>query len=155
MQERQRIFDEGYQQALELDLIPEGVEVIDSLDTFKVGVRVGKNDWVYGEFGTREETLAFLTKNPAWFAVDGVYHERSLRVELFATATASGTRLFVPAGGLLSRRLQSGLAFNTSMNGVENVIQTIAHETGHHFHFNHDTKIYNREYRAVKRYRAR
>ena len=40
------------------------------------------------------------------------------------------------------------------MNGVENVLQTIAHETGHHLGFGHDAGMYNREYIAVKTYRS-
>lgn len=155
LDERQVVFEQGLAASRELGLIKEGLTIAARLDTYKVGVRVGEKTWVYGELSSQAETLTFLKKNPAWFAVDGVYLEASGTAQIFATATAPGTRLHVPSGGLLVRRLQSGLSFNTRMIGVENVVQTIAHEGGHHLHFSHDAKIYNREYLAIKRYRAR
>lgn len=56
-------------------------------------------------------------------------------------------------GSMLHSRID-GMGFNIRLSGIENVVQTIAHEVAHHAGFGHgDVSLYNREYVAIKRYR--
>lgn len=47
------------------------------------------------------------------------------------------------------------LSFGLRLSAVENVLQTIAHEVAHHAGLGHaDVSLHNREYSAIKNYRA-
>lgn len=74
---------------------------------------------------------------------------------IYGTATSHSTMLTIPVDGLLSKRIKANLPFSRRLTGIENVIQTIAHEIAHHLGLNHaDVALYDKEYLAVKRYRS-
>lgn len=63
--------------------------------------------------------------------------------------------LNVVANTHLHRHMSAGLSFGLRLSAVENVLQTIAHEVAHHAGLGHaDVSLYNKEYSAIKNYRA-
>ena len=155
VEERQAIFDEGLNAAKAQDLSVDETNITAKLDEIRLGKQSGNGEYEYRSFTSKSDAVKFLKANSDWFAADGVYHG-SGEISIYATATSSGTLLSSPPGSLLSSRFKFGLSFNRRLTGVENVLQTISHETGHFKGLSHsDLSLYDREYLAVKKYRSR
>ncbi|GEM_PF-6095241 len=153
LEERQAIYNEGLEAAKAQDLNVDETNIVAKLDEIKLGRNLGGGRYDYQSFTSKSDAVGFLKANPSWFAADGVYHGGG-NISIYATATSSGTRLANPSGGMLEARYRANLRFNRTLSGVGNVVQTIAHETGHFKGLSHqDISLYNREYLAVKRYR--
>ena len=151
LEERQAIFNEGLDAAKAQNLIVDDVNIAPRLNEINIATRnrlTGGHD--YQQFTSKSDALAFLKANPGSFAADGVYYGNG-NVSIYATAVSSGTRLSV--GSLFASYVNSGNYFGPVLTGVENVIQTITHETGHHLGYSHGNSMYNREFLAIKRYR--
>ena len=154
LEERQAIYNEGLEAAKAQDLNVDQTKITPHLDEIKLGNSVGNGKYEYQSFTSKSAAIAHLKANRTWFAADGVHYGGG-NISIYATATSSGTLLSAPRGSLLATRLKSGLYFNQRLTGVGNIVQTIAHETGHFKGLNHQNiSLYNREYLAIKRYRS-
>ncbi|WP_445357512.1 FG-GAP-like repeat-containing protein [Microbulbifer sp. ANSA002] len=150
LEDRQAVYIEGLKAARNIDKTNIDAANIDlDLETIMLGHRNG-NGWDYQGFSSKSDAIAFLKANPSWGIVDGIHFGGS-SIGIYAGATASGTALRV--GSMLKAYLLSGRSFSTSMTGVENVIQTLAHETGHVADISHGNVMLNREFKAIRQYR--
>ncbi|WP_445365794.1 RHS repeat-associated core domain-containing protein [Microbulbifer sp. ANSA001] len=145
LEERQAIYAEGLEAAQNVD----AANIDADLETIMLGRRSG-NGWDYQGFSTKSDAIAFLEANSSWGIVDGI-HFGGNSIGIYAGATASGTTL--RSGSMLKAYLLSGRTFSTNMTGVENVIQTLAHETGHAAGISHGNAMLNREFKAIRQYR--
>ncbi len=153
--ERKRFFDAGLKEIKRQGLLTNGITVVERLDEILIGKQTPYGGYEY-QSPTKDpqKALGILKANPKWFAADGVYNGKGV-LTIYATATSSGTALAVYSGTLLEMRRRA-LPFPLRLTSIENVIQTLAHEIGHHKGFNHrDKGIYDAEYLAVKAYRSK
>ena len=151
-EERQAIFNKGLEGAKAQNLNVDKVKITANLDEIRIGASNGHGGYDFQSFTSKSEALAHLKANPQSFAADGVYHGGG-DISIYATATSSGTRLYAHSGGLLELSIRTRLPFNIRLTGVENVVQTIAHEIGHHRGLDHGVEIYNAEYLAIRNFR--
>ncbi len=150
LEKRQAIYNEGLEATKAQDLNVDQTKITPELKTIHLRNRAGMSE----NFTSKAAALEHLNNNPGWFAADGVHYGGG-NISIYATATSSGTLLSAPRKSLLATRLKSGLHFNRRLTGVGNIVQTIAHETGHFKGLNHQNiSLYNREYLAIKRYRS-
>lgn len=153
--ERQRVFELGLKEAKRQGIVGNGVTVHPKLDEIKLCYVDSMGRYQYRDsIRDSKRAIAAVKANPTWFTADGVY-EGSGSIAIYATATSPDTMLNVVANTHLHRRLGAGLGFGLKLSAVENVLQTIAHEVAHHAGLGHaDVSLYNREYTAIKNYRA-
>lgn len=155
LSEREKIFHLGLNEAMRQKLVGT-TAVTPRLEEIQLCFINSLGQYQYRDtIKDPARAIAALKANPTWFAADGVYHG-SGKISIFSTATSANTKLTVVANGLLEIKLNSGLGFALTLTGVENVLQTIAHEVSHHDGLGHgDVALYNNEYIAVKNYRSR
>ncbi len=153
--ERKNHFDAGLKEIKRQGLLISGINIIPKLDEIRLGRARPYGGYEYKPpMKDPKQALVFLKANPDWFTADGVYKGGG-NIEINATATSSETKLAVYRGTLLEMRMQSR-PFRLALSNVENVVQTIAHEIGHHKgHTHQDAAIYNNEYMAVRKYRSK
>ncbi len=153
--ERRQIYERGFKEAKRQGILSHDVSVIPRLDEIKLVHRDPMGRYRYRDsIKDSERAIAALKANPTWLVADGVY-EGAGKIVIYATATSANTLLIIPSESLLHERFRSDLSFRFRLSDVENVLQTITHEVGHHSGLNHgDASLYNGEYFAIKRYRA-
>jgi len=153
--ERQGYFDTGLAEIKRQKLLSDEIKVVGNMDEILLGTTTPYGGWKYKPpVKDPEKAFAVLKANSKWFAADGIYNGNGV-LTIYATATSSDTKLIVYRNTMLDMRLRS-LPFRLILTSVENVIQTIAHEIGHHKGLSHsDAGIYDGEYMAVRRYRSR
>jgi hypothetical protein len=101
-----------------------------------------------------DAAIAFLKDNSDWGIVDGTYSNG--RVKIYPSATAP-THFNFPKGSIPYMRALSrlpGSSYSTQITGIENVIQTLSHETGHHVGLGHDNHMRTREWKSIQFYRG-
>lgn len=155
--DREAIYSEGFQAAKAQGLIVDGSKITAELDTIHLRNRAGRS----ASFTNKTDALQYLADNSGWFAADGVHYGRG-NISIYATAVASDT-LTLPSTNHLANRMEKlaiyGRVFSRNLTPVENVIQTIAHETGHylgqtHFWESGDFSQIHREFNAITTYRG-
>lgn len=153
--ERRRIFESGLKEARRQGIIDQEVAVDPRLQAIKLCYVDAMGRYQYlDSIKDHKRAIAALKANPNWFTADGVY-EGNGNIAIYATATSPNTMLNVVSNTHLHRRLSAGLSFGLRLSAIENVLQTIAHEMAHHSGLHHgDTSLYNKEYSAIKKYRA-
>lgn len=153
--ERQRVFERGLKEAKRQGIIDNRVTVHPKLEVIKLCYIDSMGRYQYRDsIRDPKRAIAALKANPRWFTADGVY-EGSGGIAIYATSTSPGTMLNVVANTHLQRHISAGLSFGLRLSAVENVLQTIAHEVAHHAGLGHaDVSLYNKEYSAIKNYRA-
>ncbi len=93
----------------------------------------------------------YLRDNPLAVTVDGIHQGN--QITLYPTSTTS-SHLYYPEGS--SQYLKSislGSSSYARLTGIENVVQTLAHETGHQIGLNHGNAMRRREWSTIQRFR--
>ncbi len=75
--------------------------------------------------------IAALKENPELQVADGVYDGAGI-IALYATATSENSLLNFVSLSCLQHHLKSAFDFSLNLTGIENVVQTIAHEAALH-----------------------
>jgi len=155
--DRQAIYDEGLEAAQAQGLTVDGTKITPKLGIIHLRNRAGLSE----NFTTKAGALQHLADNPGWYAVDGIYRSGG-NISIYATAVSADT-ITLPSTNYISNRLYKfsiyGRGFSRNITPVENVIQTIAHETGHYLGQTHYWKTGNfgqihREFDAIATYRG-
>jgi RHS repeat-associated protein len=98
-----------------------------------------------------KEAQRFLEGNRGWYASDGAFDGST--ISIYVTATSPST-LNYPKNTPQYLKYAQGLGSGyTKLSGVENVIQTLSHETGHRDGLPHGQRMQVREYDSIKFYR--
>ena len=130
IEDRQSIYDEGLSAAKTQGLNIDGAKIEPKLGTIHLRSRAGFSK----NFSSKADALQYLSDNPKWFAADGVYYGNG-NISIYATAV-SASKIYLPNTDYISSRLYKfsiyGRGFSRNLTPVENVIQTISHETGHY-----------------------
>ena len=98
--------------------------------------------------------IDFLQKNDGWYSVDGTYDGNG-GIDIYPTAT-SPDRFVLPRSSGPRRRFDFGRPggyAQIDMSGIENVLQTISHEYGHHLGIEHGERMLEHEWQQLRYYR--
>jgi len=160
LEDRQNIYEEGLSEVERLGFVSNDAkaELVVKLDTFYLLNGSGDNR----TFTDSATAIEFLRANPGWRASDGTHRVTtktsfwgtktvSHEILIYATATSPGT--FLRNVGDLAAYRAAGNSFIRTMTSVENVIQTISHEAGHHVGLDHNNSMWNREFDVIRQYR--
>lgn len=98
------------------------------------------------------EVLGYLRSNPLAVTVDGIHRDN--QITIYPTATLLSLMYF-PEGSPQYFKAVAGIGKSyTPLTGVGNVVQTLAHETGHQIGLDHGNDMLWREWLIIQRFRG-